>query len=50
VLRPLLRYSVTREAYVLRGVGNSLGPVLRADRRRRRRRFDGVERRHTQPA
>jgi hypothetical protein len=45
-LRPLLRFSVTRDAFVLRGIGNRLGPVLRPDRRaRRRRRFDGVERR-----
>lgn len=48
VLRPLLRYSITREAFVLRFVGNSVGPVLRPDRRRRvlRQRFDGIERRH----
>lgn len=47
VLRPLLRYSVTREAFVLRFVGNSVGPVLRPDRRRRvrRQRFEGIERR-----
>ena len=46
VLRPLLRYSPTRDAYVLRGVGNAIGPVLRMDRRRRRTRgYAGVERR-----
>lgn len=28
LLRPALRYSYTREAYVLRGVGNHRGPVL----------------------
>ena len=33
LLRPLLRYSLTREAYVLRLVGGSLGPVLRPARR-----------------
>jgi hypothetical protein len=27
--RPLFRYSRTRDAYVLRGVGNRVGPVLR---------------------
>ncbi|WP_210494674.1 hypothetical protein [Patulibacter sp. SYSU D01012] len=27
-LRPLLRYSYTREAYVLRVVGNQRGPVF----------------------
>jgi hypothetical protein len=38
--RPFLRYSVGREAYVLRGVGNRMGPVLKP---RRTGRFD----RHT---
>ena len=28
VLRPLFRYSAGRDAYVLRIVGNRLGPVL----------------------
>ena len=28
-LRPLLRFSLTRDAYVLRLVGNRFGPVLR---------------------
>lgn len=28
LLRPALRYSYTREAYVLRGVGNHRGPVV----------------------
>ncbi len=52
VLTPLLRYSATRDAYVLRGIGGSLGPVLRAERRRRRRSgpFDGVDRRRAQAA
>jgi hypothetical protein len=50
LLRPLLRYSLTRDAYVLRGVGRSFGPVLRPDRRRRRRPFEGVERRHARTA
>ncbi len=52
ILRPLLRYSVTREAFVLRVVGNSVGPVLRPDRRRRvrRQRFEGIDRRRASPA
>lgn len=45
VFRPFLRYSVTRDAFVLRVVGRSFGPVLRPDRRRRGGSFDGVERR-----
>jgi hypothetical protein len=52
LLRPLLRYSATRDAFVLRFVGRSVGPVLRVDRRRRLRgrgargeAFAGVERR-----
>jgi hypothetical protein len=46
LLRPLFRYSHVREAFVLRGVGSSFGPVLRAERRARRRtRFKGAERR-----
>ena len=47
LMRPVLRYSRTRDAYVLRGVGRRLGPVLREDRRHEQS-FDGVERRrHT---
>jgi hypothetical protein len=34
VIRPLLRYCVVREAYVLRLVGERAGPVLRRDFRR----------------
>ncbi len=50
-MRPLLRFSAPRNAYVLRGVGRQFGPVLRADRRLvRRREFDGVERRRTSVA
>jgi hypothetical protein len=46
IFRPILRYSVTRDAYVLRLVGRSVGPVLRPNRRQRRSDpFDGVERR-----
>jgi hypothetical protein len=36
IMRPLLRYSQTRDAYVLRIVGRRKGPVLRANRRQRR--------------
>jgi hypothetical protein len=53
ILRPVLRYSITRDAFVLRFVGNSTGPVLRLDRRNRNRRrrepFEGVDRRRAQP-
>jgi len=35
LLRPLFRYSSTRDAFVLRAIGNTSGPVLRIDRRRR---------------
>lgn len=52
LLRPLLRFSLTRDAFVLRAIGNFAGPVIRPDRRRRLRRqaYDGVERRSTQVA
>jgi hypothetical protein len=51
LLRPALRYSHTREAYVLRGVGSELGPVLRIDRRARStRRFEGADRRSARAA
>ena len=51
MIRPVLRYSAYRDAYVLRAVGNSVGPVLRVDRRvRRSRPFDGVDRRRTSVA
>jgi hypothetical protein len=32
VLRPLFRYSYSRDAYVLRGIGGKHGPVLRPRR------------------
>ena len=38
LLRPLFRHSATRDAYVLRVIGNRWGPVLREDRRSQRRR------------
>ncbi len=45
-LKPMIRYSATRDAFVLRAVGNSSGPVLRADRRNARRaEYGGAERR-----
>lgn len=45
VLRPLLRYSYGRSAYVLRIVGEHRGPVLRQDRRRLQSSYHGRERR-----
>lgn len=45
LMRPLFRYSVSRDAYVLRLIGNSSGPVLRRERRRIQRDFAGPERR-----
>jgi hypothetical protein len=54
LMAPALRYSYTRDAYVLRGVGRSLGPVLRVERRNRRSRpryqGEGVERRRARVA
>ncbi len=45
-LRPLLRYSLGRDAYVLHVIGNSVGPVVREERRRGRgRSYAGAERR-----
>jgi hypothetical protein len=32
LMRPILRYSATRDAFVLRLVGSSTGPVLRPGR------------------
>lgn len=49
LMRPILRYSALRDAYVLRAVGRRTGPVLRVDRRRARQ-FDGVERRQASTA
>ena len=45
LVRPLFRYSLSRDAYVLRLIGNSSGPVLRRERRHRQRDFAGPERR-----
>jgi hypothetical protein len=33
LLAPIFRYSSTRDAYILRGIGGRLGPVLVPDRR-----------------
>lgn len=45
LLTPAFRYSSSRGAYVLRGVGNRVGPVLRVDRRLVLRQIDGADRR-----
>ena len=42
---PVLRFSYERGAYVLRFVGETRGPVLRKDQRRRQREFTGPDRR-----
>ncbi len=45
-MRPFLRYSSGRDAYVVRIVGNRFGPVMRPDRRRgHRSSFQGIDRR-----
>jgi hypothetical protein len=49
LLRPILRYSHSRNAYVLRGIGVNTGPVLRLDRRTGQP-FDGVDRRQAHTA
>jgi hypothetical protein len=51
VLKPMLRYSATRDALVLRAIGNSAGPVLRVDRRKAHRsQYGGAERRNVSTA
>jgi hypothetical protein len=45
LLLPALRYSTTRDAYVLRIVGNKVGPVLRENRRARALPLSGPDRR-----
>jgi hypothetical protein len=42
---PVLRFSYERGAYVLRFVGETKGPVLRKNRRRRQLQFTGADRR-----
>jgi hypothetical protein len=47
-MRPVLRYSSTRDAFVLRVVGSYRGPVLRRERRiAPESEYDGSERRNT---
>jgi hypothetical protein len=43
--RPVLAFDYAREAYILRGVGHRVGPVLREDRRRSANGYRGPERR-----
>jgi len=45
LMRPMMRYSWSRDAYVLRVVGGRMGPVLRMDRRLSRGAREGVDRR-----
>lgn len=46
ILMPLFGYNHPRDAYVLRGVGRRIGPVLRPNRRLRREQLaEGVDRR-----
>ena len=46
LLKPLFRYSLARDAYILRLIGNTRGPVLRRERRREMRDWAGPDRRH----
>jgi hypothetical protein len=46
LLAPAFRYSRSRDAYVIRGVGSSVGPVLRPNRRSAQRPFQGADRRN----
>jgi hypothetical protein len=45
LLRPLFGYDRERRAYLLRGVGQYFGPVLRPDRRVSMEQPEGVDRR-----
>lgn len=45
LVRPLFRYSSTRDAYVVRLIGRSTGPVLRRERRHVQRDYLGSDRR-----
>ena len=49
MLRPVLRYSRSRDAYILRLIGGRRGPVVRVDRRHAKP-FDGTERRRASAA
>jgi hypothetical protein len=46
LVRPMFRYSLSRDAYVMRVIGNTSGPVLRRERRHQARDYAGPERRH----
>jgi len=51
LMRPFLRYSPSRRAYVLRVIGGQVGPVLRIERRPPEAPpFDGAERRRARVA
>lgn len=45
LLRPSFRYSEGRDAYVLRLVGHTTGPVLKVNRRRTQQAIPGPDRR-----
>ncbi len=45
LLRIALRFSASRDAYVLRFVGNRHGPVLRVNRRHHQQSYEGPDRR-----
>ncbi|MEA2200076.1 MAG: hypothetical protein QOI89_672 [Solirubrobacteraceae bacterium] len=45
ILRPAFRYSRSRDAFVLRALGSSFGPVMRVDRRSHQHQFRGADRR-----
>jgi hypothetical protein len=46
LLSPVFAYNYSRDAYVLRGIGRRVGPVLRSERRiHRERPIDGERRR-----
>jgi hypothetical protein len=44
-MRPLFKYERERRAYLLRGVGEYVGPVLRPDRRVSMEQPEGADRR-----
>ncbi len=46
LLTPVFGYNYSRDAYILRGVGRRVGPVLRPDRRvRREQPVEGIDQR-----
>ena len=46
LLRPCFRYSLSRDAYVVRLIGSTHGPVLQRERRHKPGDYAGPERRH----